>query len=377
MNIIHNDYINSVFNGNYAKIYGFMIESIENTGNRSQLASLYQQINNSGQSLALPLANNQEIVRTFIRIGVLKKKSQDEYNRTVLNHLVNSFAKEADKSPALVSVIIRLFSSGQYGIVPTPVCGSSPKCSKCRMTKFCQFFNSPPSDPAKAGLSIAKRIKFGAENSVTLVELLSVLIGGHKPSYSSKITAENIVSRYSTLRSLSNASLSELKDMRNVGESAALKIYSALILFKRFVEEKSLDKIFIKESKDLFDLFKVELRDQKQESFYIVMLDSMNGIIRQKKIAHGGLSSVQVVSCEVFRPALVESAASVVLVHNHPSGNPKPSDEDIRLTKDLVKAGDLLGVEVVDHIIIGDNTYISFVDNNIVPFKRSKGINIK
>lgn len=377
MNIIHNDYIDNVFNGNYAKIYGLMIESIENAGNCSQLASLYQQINNSGQSLALPLAENQEIVRTFIRIGVLKERSQSEYNKTVLDYIVNSFAKEADRSPALVSVIIRLFSSGQYGIVPTPVCGSSPKCSKCKLTKFCQFFNSPPLDPAKAGLSIAKRFELGAENSVTNIELISVLVGGNKPSSSSKHVAENVMSRYSTLRSLSNVSLSELKNMRNVSDSAAFKIYSALILFKRFVEEENLDKIIIKESKDLFDLFKVELRDQKQESFFIVMLDSMNGIIRQKKIAHGGLSSVQVISSEVFRPALIESAVSVVLVHNHPSGNPKPSDDDIRLTKDLAKAGELLGIEVVDHIIIGDNRYISFVDNNIVPFKRSKGINRK
>ena len=373
MDRIHNEYIDTVLKGNFARIYGLMTESIEKSGDSIQLARLYQQINNSGQSLALPLAENQEIVRTFIRFGVLQDWSDLEYNKAVLSCIVEAIAKNADRSPALISVIIRLFSSGQYGIVPTPICGSSPQCKKCCLTKFCKFFNSPPEDPLQAGLSVEKKLKIGALGSISNTELLALLIGGSKPSAKSIEAAENITSRYKTLRSLSNVSLSELQSLRNIGNSASLRVFSSLILYKRFVEEENLDKIIIKESEDLFELFRVELRDQKQENFYIVMLDSMNGIIKQEKIALGGLTSVQVISSEVFRPALKESAVSVVLIHNHPSGNPEPSDDDIRLTRELCRAGELLGIEVVDHIIIGDNCYTSFVDAKIPPFKCVSG----
>ena len=373
MKRIHNEYIDTVLKGNFARIYGLMIESIEKSGDSIQLARLYQQINNSGQSLALPLAENQEIVRTFIRLGVLQNWNDLEYNKEILNSIVEEIAHDADRSPALISVIIRLFASGQYGIISTPICGSSPQCQKCRLTKFCKFFNSPPADPLQAGLSIEKKLKIGAVNAITNTELLTLLIGGNKPSAKSREAAENITSRYKTLRSLSNVSLSELQSLRNIGDSAALRVFSSLILYKRFVDEENLDKIIIKESEDLFDIFRVELRDQKQENFYIVMLDSMNGIIKQEKIALGGLSSVQVISSEVFRPALRESAVSVALVHNHPSGNPEPSNDDIRLTRELYRAGELLGIEVVDHIIIGDNCYTSFVDKKISPFKCLRG----
>ena len=377
MERIFNDYIDTVLRGNFAKIYGLMVESIGNTGDSTLLAELYKQVNNSGQSLALPLADNLEIVRSFIRIGVLKDRGQREYNTAVLASIVASMAEEADRSPALISVIIRLFSSGQYGIVSTAVCGSSPQCNKCRLTKYCQFFNSPPSDPVESGLSLLKRLELGALSSISDTELLSLLIGGSKPKIQSIEAAENLVSRYSSLRSLANASLSELKNLRSIGESAAVRIYAVILLYRRFIDEESLDKVFIRESQDLFDLFKVELRDQKQENFYIVMLDSMNKIIKQEKIALGGLASVQVISREVFTPAIKESAVAVVLVHNHPSGNPQPSQDDIRLTRDLCKAGELLGVDVVDHIIIGDNRYVSFVDANIPPFKRVKRANEK
>lgn len=373
MTRLHNDYVDTVFRGNYAKIYGFMVESIEKTGDTDQLAYLFKHINNSGQSLSLPLAENKEIVRMFIRLGVLETKNAYEKNKVTLDYIVTNISEEADRYPALISVIIRLFSSGQYGIVSVPVCGSSPQCGKCKLTKYCKFYNSPPVDPTYSKLPASKRLNLGADSSITNIELLSMLIGGSRPSPSHINTAMNIFSRYKNLRALSMASLSELMSLRDVGEAAAIRIYSTLLLYKRFTEETNLDKIVIKASEDLYDLFKLELRDQRQENFYIVMLDSMNGIIKQEKIALGGLSSVQVISREVFTPAIREAAVSVALVHNHPSGNPEPSDDDIHLTQQLRKAGELLNIDVVDHIIIGDNRYVSFVDNNIVPFKSLKG----
>ncbi len=372
MDKLHNDSINSIFKGNFARVYGLMIESIEHTGENQQLATLYQQINNSGHSLALPVALNREIVRTFIRIGVLHEYSDPDYNTKILDYLINAIAQDTDRSPALISVVFRLFACGQYGIISNPVCGSSPQCSKCKLTKYCRFFNSPPADPYQENKSATKKMEQGADTSLSNIELLTILIGGNRPTASSRKAAENICSRFKTLRSLADTSLTELNSLQNVGASAALRIYSALVLYKRFVEESNLDKIVIRQSQDIFELFNIELRDQKQESFYIVMLNSMNGVIKQQKIALGGMTSVQVISREVFRPALKESAVAVVLVHNHPSGNPKPSKDDISLISDLCKAGRLLGVEVVDHIIIGDNRYVSFVDDNISPFKRSK-----
>jgi DNA repair protein RadC len=115
-------------------------------------------------------------------------------------------------------------------------------------------------------------------------------------------------------------------------------------------------------SQDVFNAYSVRWRDTKQETFSVILLDSKNRCLREETVALGSLNQSIVHPREVFRPAIREAAASVIFVHNHPSGDPSPSEEDTRLTQRLVEAGRLLGIGVLDHIIVGEGRYFSFFD---------------
>ena len=360
------------FTGNYAKIYGLIIKSVEKTADSALLAELYKSVNNSGQSSALPLDDNVEVVRMFTRLGIILATDNSVIAKEKITDTIACISQEADRSEAIVSVLIRLFAAGQYGIVSRPVCGSSPQCSKCQLTKFCNFYNSPPIESSDSKIPLYKRLKLNSYNKISDSELLALILGGERPAGQHIKIAENFISRFGSLRNMANSNISEFESLRNVSKSSAAKIFSAVLLYQRIAREDNLKKHIIKESSDLFNLFNLKLRDEKQEHFYIVILDNMNGIISQEQIALGGLSSVHVEAREVFAPALKKSAAAVAFIHNHPSGNPKASRDDILLTHRLVQAGEILGIRVVDHIIIGDNKYTSFLNDCLGPFRKNK-----
>jgi DNA repair protein RadC len=117
--------------------------------------------------------------------------------------------------------------------------------------------------------------------------------------------------------------------------------------------------------KDFYNYYKQQLRDKKQEVFMVVLLDTKNRIIREEKVSVGSLSSTLVHPREVFKPAIRDSAASVAIVHNHPSGDPTPSPEDIEITDRLKSAADLIGIKLLDHVVVGEGTYVSFVDDSL------------
>ncbi len=136
---------------------------------------------------------------------------------------------------------------------------------------------------------------------------------------------------------------------------------AALQLGKR-INERVLNKKIekITSSKDVYDIMASRLSSLKKEYFYAILLDSKNVIIAKEVISIGDLSSTVVNPREVFKPAIKKSAKSMILVHNHPSGNPKPSTEDFLITDRLVEAGDILDIHVLDHIVIGNSSYYSF-----------------
>ena len=115
----------------------------------------------------------------------------------------------------------------------------------------------------------------------------------------------------------------------------------------------------------VFQHFHYRFRDRRKEYFLILLLDGKNRILREVQISEGSLNQSIVHPREVFSPAVRESAAAVILVHNHPSGDPTPSREDLEISRRLKEAGELLGIRVLDHIIIGDNTYVSFVERGL------------
>jgi DNA repair protein RadC len=147
-----------------------------------------------------------------------------------------------------------------------------------------------------------------------------------------------------------------------IGPAKAVRILAALELGRRAAEEALPDRTRVQSGRDVYERFRFRMRDLDQEEFHLLLLNTQNEVVREVFITRGTLDASLVHAREVFRHALREAAASVVLVHNHPSGEPTPSPDDRVTTYELVQAGDLLGVPVADHVIIGEGRYFSFND---------------
>jgi DNA repair protein RadC len=164
---------------------------------------------------------------------------------------------------------------------------------------------------------------------------------------------------------LSRAGVKELCAVKGIGPAKAAEIKAALELGRRN-QRPSLSGASLCASQDVADYFVPRLKDRKREEFRCVLLDTKNRVIRDETVSIGTLTASLVHPRDTFKNAVRESAAAVIFVHNHPSGDARPSQEDILLTRRLVQAGDLLGIRVLDHVIVGDGGHFSFRDSGML-----------
>ncbi len=155
------------------------------------------------------------------------------------------------------------------------------------------------------------------------------------------------------LDKLFDCSLKELQEIKGIGPSKAMQILAMSELGKRYNQSKN-SIIKITQAKDVYNYFKEKLKDEKQENFYVLILNNTNNIVKEELISKGVLDAAILHPREVFKPAIKYSASKIILVHNHPSGNPNPSKEDLDITKQLIEAGKLIDIKVLDHVIVGN-----------------------
>lgn len=170
------------------------------------------------------------------------------------------------------------------------------------------------------------------------------------------------------IKELSQASLNQLKGFSGINNAKACQLIASFELGKRVYAFNKAEQVFINNSRDVVKLLKPELSFLKREHFVGLYLDSRNCLLRKETISIGGLNTSIVHPREIFKIAIQESANAVIVVHNHPSGNAKPSKDDIGITKKLVKASHIVGICLLDHVIIGENTYVSMAEKNLVDF---------
>ena len=168
------------------------------------------------------------------------------------------------------------------------------------------------------------------------------------------------------LRELAKAELNELQQIKGLGLAKAASIKAAFTLGSRFQARRLETLERFTSPAQVFDFFHHELRDNRKELFMILLLDGKNRITRKVQVSEGSLNQSIVHPREVFAPAVRESAAAVIFIHNHPSGDPAPNREDREITRRLKEAGEILGIKVLDHIIIGDGAYFSFVESGLL-----------
>lgn len=199
---------------------------------------------------------------------------------------------------------------------------------------------------------------------LSLAELLAIVLRNGASGGSALVQARELLALAGgSLRRLAALGVADLARVRGVGPAKAAEILACLELAKRFGEEEFVPGATFRSSHDVYAHFRERLADERCEHFYAVLLDNKHRKIRDVRVSQGSLTSSIVHPREVFLPVIRESAAAVIFVHNHPSGDPTPSREDLEITRRLREVGELVGVRVLDHLVIGRGRYVSFVDD--------------
>ncbi len=212
--------------------------------------------------------------------------------------------------------------------------------------------------------------KYGAEY-LSIQELLAVILGRGISGESVMITSQKIISQFGSIKSIKEASLEDLQTIKGIGPAKASQIKASCEIARRLIDEDEMsdtlipDKTF-KSPGDIFNLIKNRLTNYTKEHFFVISFNTRNHIIHIDTISVGILNASLVHPRETFEYAIKRHAAKIVVVHNHPSGDIQPSEDDIRVTKDLVEAGKIIGIEVIDHIIVTKKSYFSFKDMSII-----------
>jgi len=206
----------------------------------------------------------------------------------------------------------------------------------------------------------------GAAN-LALNELVAIIIRTGTSSLTALQVADLLLKSFSNLELLAQAEVAEISGIKGIGQAKAIQIKAALELGSRLLTSKASTKEGITSAEDVFNLLSPTMRYLDKEYFKAIFLNTKNQVLQVKDISIGSLNASLVHPRELFKAAIRVSSAAVILVHNHPSGDPQPSSEDLEITTRLWDAGKILGIKILDHIIIGDNKYVSLKERKIIP----------
>lgn len=208
-------------------------------------------------------------------------------------------------------------------------------------------------------------INHGA-SSLTDSELLAIIIRDGITGYSAIDISRDLLDKYNNLSQLSSCDFSEFKTLKGIGPAKAIAL-SAVFEIARRIHTQSFDEFkYYANPENIAKHYIPKLKGVKNEIFRVLLLNSASKIFREVVVSQGTLNSSLVHPREVFKTAISESAASIVLLHNHPSGNTIPSKEDLHITRQIKEAGDIINIKVLDHIIIGENNYYSFAETGLL-----------
>jgi DNA repair protein RadC len=277
-------------------------------------------------------------------------------NATTSTHVAAHVRRASLGAPALVTLYASLLT------LPHAIADCS------RLPVFC--FLSPLFFVQEAGMTTNLRIKdlpdaerprerllaHGAD-ALRNAELVAILLRTGMKGASAIQIAEQLLQKFSTLENLAKASLDDIRKIKGIGRDKAIALKSAFTLARRMAQELQRDMPLLDNPNTIADLLREDNRMYEVENFQVILLNTRRRLIRVEQISQGTLDTILVHPREVFKTAIAGGASAIVLAHNHPSGDPSPSEADIKVTRDLIRAGQLLKIEVLDHIILGRATH--------------------
>lgn len=210
-----------------------------------------------------------------------------------------------------------------------------------------------------------RMLQYGAQ-ALSHAELLAILLRTGTRSESAIMIAQRILAQSGGLRGLADSGVEELVEIKGVGPAKAVQLKAAIELGRRMVASRLSESVTIRSPRDAAELLTEQLRYLQKEHFVCLFLNTKNVVIAQETLSIGSLNASIVHPREVFRAAIKYSSASIVCAHNHPSGDPAPSPEDIAITKRLVESGQIVGIDVLDHIVVGDGRFVSLKEQGLM-----------
>ncbi|MBI4685412.1 MAG: DNA repair protein RadC [Nitrospirae bacterium] len=211
-------------------------------------------------------------------------------------------------------------------------------------------------------------LKSGAE-TLSGAQLLAIILrtgGGGKSAID---VAMEMLGTFKSLKKIENAPLKELTSVKGIGSAKAAQIKAAFELGRRLLRESDEKGPMFSSSRDVYSYYHPIVKDLKKEVLLCAMLDAKNRLLGDRRISEGTLTNSLIHPREAFSNAIREYAASVIFVHNHPSGDPTPSREDVSITERLIQTGEIIGIKVLDHVIIGQNKHVSLIDDGYIKAK--------
>ncbi len=205
------------------------------------------------------------------------------------------------------------------------------------------------------------------EHTLSDTELIAILIRNGTPGQSAVDLSRKILSKFKTFRNMSHTDLRDWKEFKGLGQAKIAQVRAAIEIGRRLLTEAKQPKEKVKSSKDIADLFMGRMRDLKKEVFKILFLDNRSQVIETVELAEGTVNQANPIVREIISKALQNFAAALACIHNHPTGDCTPSKEDREFTTELCQVSNVMQIKVIDHIIIGDNTYFSFADRGQLP----------
>lgn len=210
-----------------------------------------------------------------------------------------------------------------------------------------------------------EKLKNHGVKALSNAELLAILLRTGTKNESALSLSYKILSQNDGIRSLANAGVTDLNKISGIGLAKASQLIAAVELGKRIAQYSYNEDIYVKRPQDAADMLMEEMRYYKKEHIKIIMLNVKCKVIGVEEISIGSLNSSLAHPREIFIPAVKNSSANIILIHNHPSGDPTPSKDDIEITRRVYEAGKILGIELYDHIIIGDGVFISIKEKSL------------
>ena len=198
-------------------------------------------------------------------------------------------------------------------------------------------------------------------------ELLAIILGsGNTQESAVELSRRILKSVDNNWQKLSLLSIKDLMKFKGIGEAKAISVAAALEIGRRKASQEIPEKVSIKSSADAYTVFLEHLSDLRTEEFWVIFLNQKNQVIYKSQISKGGITGTIVDVRVLFKIALEHFATSIIVAHNHPTGNLKPSEADLKITKNIKSAGEILNIKLADHLIIGENTFFSFQDQGLL-----------